>query len=344
MQQATKHSNDSLLWVGFHGESIENIRWNFSPGGVIFFGRNLHSDPLIGPELCFRLIRWMVDRHASSIPLAIAIDQEGGNVSRLRPWVGPTPNFKTIYDRQGLPGCRLWGGLWGEGCRRLGFNVNFAPVADCWDGHQGTGMGDRCVSDDPRIIVEAVEAYLEGLESFGVQGCLKHFPGLGGTTIDSHQGLPEITEESTLHRNVTPFIGLSRPDRLVMVAHLKTPYSEAWPLSMHPLGVAQNIAGIKGSFLPDDLEMGGCNSWSWKERIERCLLAGHDWLLVCQTEEGIRICAETLREFPKEICQPALDRSIQFRSKLKEPDLDFDAAGFENWRLRVKNEAQKYLV
>ena len=273
----------------------------------------------------------------------IAIDQEGGAVSRLRPWVGETPSFKNIFQTGGAEACYLWGSLWGEGCALLGINIDFAPVADRWDGHVGTGMGDRCVSENPQDIIVAVDAYLRGMEAHRVQGCLKHFPGLGGTLIDSHQGLPSLEDAETLALNAFPFQKLSKAHRLVMVAHLKTPASDPLPLSMHPLGAQKNQYGVEGIFIPDDLEMGGCQRWSWDERVRHCLIAGHDWMLVCQTDAGVQQCADALKTLQEELWSPARQRGWMYRDTL--PDLggdSFNTRAWKDWTQRVQAAAEKF--
>lgn len=124
-----------LLWAGFAGQDAEAVGWlPEGPGGVILFTRNLDPDPARGPARCKALLDGLQSRWGSDLPLAVAIDQEGGAVSRLRPWVGETPSFRAIWEAGGPAACEAWGRLWGEGLAMLGFTVDFAPVADLWDG------------------------------------------------------------------------------------------------------------------------------------------------------------------------------------------------------------------
>ena len=338
----TSHPSEGILWAGFQGRRVEEVANEIQPGALILFGRNLNPDPERGPAECFEMIQGLKHRWGQHAPLPIAIDQEGGVVSRLRPWVGETPSFKRIYEIGGADNCYLWGSLWGEGCALLGINIDFAPVADRWDGHVGTGMGDRCVSENPQDVVLAVESYLRGLEAHHVQGCLKHFPGLGGTLMDSHQALPSIDDDETLKLNAVPFQKLSKPQRLVMVAHLKTPLSDPLPFSMYSLGARKNPYGVGGIFIPDDLEMGGCQMWSWEERVRSCLMAGHDWLLVCQTDKGLQQCAEALKTVEEDAWAPALQRAYAYRRSL--PDLgegSFNTSAWSDWIRRVRIAAEK---
>ena len=220
----------------------------------------------------------------------------------------------------------------------LGFNVDFAPVLDLWDGHPGAGIGDRAASDQPSEAAAAAGAFLHGLESTGVRGCLKHFPGLGGTTLDSHQGLPALGDSAGVARNAEAFIPLAHPDRLVMVAHLRTPATGAIPASLHRGSVADNPWGIQGRFLPDDLEMGGCADWSWDDRVRLSLAAGHQWLLVCQTPEGWTACAEAAGRLPEPLWAPALEATRSMRRHLP-PAPPFEPQAWKAWVARLQTAA-----
>lgn len=329
-------ASDGLLWMGFDGMDAPGVPEDLSPGGVILFARNLDPDPASGPARCKALLDALQARLGRERTLAVAIDQEGGAVSRLRPWVGATPALRRIWTSRGAAGCEAWGRMWGEGLALLGFNVDFAPVADLWDGNRDAGIGDRAASADAAEVAAAVGAFLHGLESKGVRGCLKHFPGLGGTTVDSHLGLPELADRGRVDRNAEPFVALSNEDRLVMVAHLKTPLSEL-PASLHRGSVAENPWGVRGRFLPDDLEMGGCAAWDWEARARLSLEAGHEWLLVCQSGAGVRACGEAAARLPAPAVEAALRRNRAMRDNLRLHESGpLDSGAWKDWLDRIK--------
>lgn len=334
-------SPQHLLWTGFNGLDAAAVDLPFRPGGIVLFARNLDPDPEVGPARCRALIDGLQARFGADLPLAVALDQEGGAVSRLRPWTGPTPSLRQLWTRGGAEACAAWGRLWGEGLGHLGFNVDFAPVLDLWDGHPGAGIGDRAASAIPAEAAAAAGAFLHGLESTGVRGCLKHFPGLGGTTLDSHLGLPALADQSQVDRNAAAFIPLAHPDRLVMVAHLRTPASAPLPASLHRDSVAANPWGIQGRFLPDDLEMGGCADWSWDDRVRLSLEAGHQWLLVCQTSAGWEACAEAAGRLPESLWAPALAATRAMRRHLPSPG-PFDPQAWKSWIGRLKAAAGRF--
>lgn len=329
-------ASDGLLWMGFDGMDAPGVPEDLAPGGVILFARNLDPDPVTGPARCKALLDSLHGRFSGERTLAVAIDQEGGAVSRLRAWVGATPSLRRIWSAQGAAGCETWGGLWGEGLAQLGFNVDFAPVSDLWDGNADAGIGDRAPSADPSETAQAVGAFLHGLEAKGVRGCLKHFPGLGGTSVDSHLGLPELADPGQVDRNARPFVALGNEDRLVMVAHLKTPLSDL-PASFHRGSVADNPWGVRGRFLPDDLEMGGCAAWDWDARARLSLEAGHEWLLVCQSGAGVRACADAAATLPTPMVAAALTKNRAMRSNLRLHEKGpLDQQAWNAWVERVK--------
>lgn len=318
-----------LLWIGIPGLDVPALGAFPEPGGIVLFGRNLDPDPASGPERCHALTLELQAQWGPRVPLVVAIDQEGGRVSRLLPWVGETPGLHEIWRSGGAEACETWGQLWGEGLRLLGINTDFAPVADLYS--EGGAMGERSASELPLEAAMAAGAFLHGLEGAGVRGCLKHFPGLGGTRLDSHVGLPERAETDEMDRHLMAFRMLAHADRLVMVAHLKTPWSGDLPASLHPGHAAQNPWGVRGRWITDDLEMGGVAAWDWKERIRLAVGAGHEALLVCQTEAAVQAAAEALNEIPvpagpRPVLPPACGR----------PGSRFDRQGWDRWVEKVR--------
>lgn len=325
-------SAQDVLWMGFDGLDAESFPEGFTPGGIVVFAKNLDPDPVAGPLRLRRMLDGLQERLG---PLAVAIDQEGGAVSRLKTWVGPTPNLRDLWLAGGAEACRTWGGLWGRGLRLLGIGVDFAPVADRFDGHLGTGLERRCASEDPLEAAMAAGAFLEGLEATGVRGCLKHFPGLGGTRVDSHKALPEILDPGMLQANLVPFQMLAHADRLVMVGHVKTPHSEGLPSSLYPGSVARNPWGVQARWVPDAMEMGGCAVLDWEARVRLALEAGHEAILVCMPHAEVVACAEALGRLAPECWREAALRFRQLRDRLA-PALPWDAAAWSAWVAEVQ--------
>ncbi len=330
----------SAIWMGLAGPDAAPVPMDPEPGGVVLFARNLDPDPEHGPARCHALIRDLQDRWGRDLPLAVAIDQEGGPVSRLKAWVGETPSFRRIWTASGAAGAEAWGRLWGEGLGRLGFNIDFAPLVDLYDGIPGTGLGERRAAEDPQEAAEAAAAFLRGLEGQGVKGCLKHFPGLGGTRVDSHKSLPELTDPAVVERALGPFRALAKPDRLVMVAHVRTPWSDGLPASLHRGHAAGNPWGVEAAWVTDDLEMGAVDAWPWPERVRRAIGAGHLALLVCQSPAALAEASAALRALPAADLEASLQAGLRFRRGLPRPSGDgFDAPAWRAWVRRVEAAA-----
>jgi beta-N-acetylhexosaminidase len=95
--------------------------------------------------------------------------------------------------------------------------------------------------------------------------------------------------------------------------------------------VADNPWGTRARWLPDDLEMGGCQDWDWPERVRRCLEAGHQALLVCQTPAGIAACARAAEQLPEALWRPALAGFMALRRNLRAGPARFSRTAWRAW-------------
>jgi beta-N-acetylhexosaminidase len=334
-----KSNKSELLWRGIWGLDELDLAAP-QAGGVVIFARNLDEDQDTGPKRLFNLNQAIQSQWGSEYPVAIAIDQEGGKVSRLKKWVGDTPSLRQIWLNGGAEGCELWGRLWGRGLGLLGISVDFAPVIDLFDGNEDTGLGNRCAGEDPEAVCRAGSAFLNGLESTGVRGCLKHFPGLCGTQVDSHHAMPSINDSSIITKNLKPFLRLANQDRLMMVAHLQTPDSNGLPASLHRGHVADNPWGVVARWIPDDMEMGGCQAPDWHTRARLAIEAGHLALLVCQTPEAVRQASEAAEALDDTLASNAIEAFRALRKTLKPMPDSFDRVAWESWVDEIKEQAQ----
>src|SRR5437773_4611167 len=166
-------------------ELVEEIK----PGGVILFGRNVDS-----PEQ----VRGLLDgvRALSPVPPLFGIDQEGGLVDRLREIFTPMPSARAIRQHGDLAGVRTLGRVTGELLRRLGFNLNFAPVMSIMTEQRdllSNGLYSRSYGRSPGEVLGYTTVYMRGLQGTGCLGCLKHFPGIGAGEVDSHMAMPVVS-------------------------------------------------------------------------------------------------------------------------------------------------------
>jgi beta-N-acetylhexosaminidase len=274
------------LMIGLPGpalgrEDAERLK-RLGPGGVILFLRNLES-----VRQTTELLREL--RQLLPYPLLFALDQEGGRVSRLQPWVGKTPTAAALA-RAGSEAARDFGRATAAGLRSLGFNVDFAPVVDLSAEEATNGIGDRSFGTDPQQATQLAGAFLDALQRQGVAGCLKHFPGLGPTCVDSHECLPTAaTAREELERSdLVPYRRMAGRAASVMVAHAHYPALDpepGLPASLSPLvvtGLLREEVGFRGLVVSDDLEMGAVAPLDVDGAAAvRAMAAGCDLLLYC---------------------------------------------------------------
>ncbi len=186
-------------------------------GGYVFFARNLTS-----VEQGRALTDAMRARANRLLPPVIAIDQEGGRVVRLRDGVECLPSAMAMS----ATGDTTLIAQAGEQCafdlRRMGMNVNFAPVLDLALAPQSTVIGTRSFGRDPARVIATAGAFTRGLHRGGIVATPKHFPGHGGTSVDSHLALPVIdgSLQRLATRDLAPFRAILPQCRAVMSAHI----------------------------------------------------------------------------------------------------------------------------
>ncbi len=296
-----------LFGVGLAGTAIapaeRRILERFQPWSVILFRRNLE-------DLDQVVILTEEIRRLSGSPV-LCVDQEGGPVDRFAGLLGPSISFRQAAQA-GL--ARRAGALAGEACARLGFQIDLAPVLDrLLPGASEKVLRDRCASSDPESIARAAGEFLEGLHARGVGGCVKHFPGLGRASLDTHKELPLIPEDAQEELlDLEPFRQTMEKARAVMISHAAGP--DAVPASLSAAkasGLLRDRLSFTGALFSDDLEMGALSAFG--ELPERCAAAaraGCDLLFVCSQIESYPDCVEAVA---REVSQ---DRLGEARERL----------------------------
>lgn len=280
-------------------ELIEEIK----PGGIILFGRNVETA---------EQVRKLLDdcRALVPTPLLCGIDQEGGLVDRLREIFPAMPSARALRQHGDLAGVRTLGRVTGELLRMLGLNINFAPVMSIITHERSlltNGLYSRSFGSSPGEVLGYTTVYMRGLQARGVLGCLKHFPGIGAGTVDSHIEMPMVplSRDDLLAQDLAPYIELfQREDdrvRVVMVSHGGFPFIDIKkgttggliePASISP-GIVTNLLrkelGYNHLVVTDDLEMGAiAKQFEIEDASVKAFAAGEDMLLICATPETIR--------------------------------------------------------
>jgi beta-N-acetylhexosaminidase len=255
------------------------------PWGLIVFKRNVQS-----PQQVLALTRSF--REAVGRDAPVLVDQEGGRVQRLGPphWPAYPPGalYGRIYRQDaaaGLKAARLGALLIASDLRAVGIDVDCLPLADVPAGDADPVIGDRAYGTDPGQVAALAAAVAEGLLAGGVLPVVKHLPGHGRATADSHLKLPVVeTDRATLERtDFAPFRALADLP-LGMTAHVVfsavDPVAPATTSAIMVGEVIRRFIGFSGLLMGDDVSMGAL-SGSLAERARASLQAGCDMVLHC---------------------------------------------------------------
>lgn len=250
-------------------------------GGVLFLRHNSRTR---------EGVEGLAERFRAANPNAwLAIDQEGGFVQRLTQDMGYTdiPTAAQLAEMGPVRAASVFESA-AEELIGSGFNMNLAPVADLYqDGNEIIARWDRAFGSDPAIVAEWCGLFIEIMERQGIACALKHFPGHGRSSGDSHDGFVDLTE-SWSFEEVAPFAQLIDSDHahLVMGGHLINrridPSGAPVTLSRPALhGLLRETMRFDGAVITDDLDMGAIrNHYSREEAITGALAAGNDLLLL----------------------------------------------------------------
>ena len=314
-----------LFMVGFTGTAIIKELAAFlkatSPGGVIFFKRNLETVEQI-VELTNGLQK--LSPHS---PLLIAIDQEGGRVSRL-------PLEFTIF-----PPCRQLGecrsselaysaaSTIAKELRAVGINMNMAPVLDVNTNSDNPVIGDRAFGGMPDLVGEMGVATIAGLQENRVVACGKHFPGHGDTATDSHKALPVV--EAVRHRleetELPPFQQAIRSGvASLMTAHvLYRSLDPDAPATLSPAVIQRLLREelcYDGVVFTDDLEMHAIIDHDGiGEAAVRAFVAGCDVLLICKDQDRVMAAMQAMEQAVQDgrITHDRMQQSLARVARLK---------------------------
>ena len=281
----------------------EELVARFGLANFILFRRNIESPAQLA-GLCAALTR-CCGEHGLGQPL-IAIDQEGGTVSRLPP---PFSQFGDAREIEGaddpLAAARRYARTCGQELRQVGINMNLAPVLDVCPGRDGAWfMARRCLGSDPRAVARLGAAIVEELQRTGVAACAKHFPGLGSARLDPHEVAFAIDKEEKdlLREDLLPFaaaieVGVAA----VMTSHtVYAAFDGQRPATLSKevcTKLLRNKLGFSGVLITDDLEMGAiAGQIPVPQAAVRAFAAGADLLLICENQEHVAATCRLLAE------------------------------------------------
>jgi beta-N-acetylhexosaminidase len=317
VRSMSKTSNDigQHLFIGLPGLELDRANRRLlntiQPGGIVLFARNINT-----PDQLLALVRAL--RHELPHRPIIAIDQENQCVNRLRSIIGELPGIAELKSSGHPARVEDFGQAVGQTLRQFGIDLDFAPVFDLerFSDSVDNALRERCWGKTAAEVIAWAGAFLDGLERAGVVACPKHFPGLGGAALDSHERLPTIRDDIT--EDIEPYRHFIGRLSAVMVGHGQYPAFDNRPASLsHAIitNLLRRQLGFTGLVLTDDLEMGAIQSF--EHAVVEALEAGADMLLVCHNPEKILAAHEALSRgrINSERFAESQQRLQQFRSK-----------------------------
>ena len=256
-------------------------------GGLIYFDQNIQSEAQL-KEMLENTARY------AKYPLFLAVDEEGGTVSRIGSSIGPKTDSAGAIGETGNPeNAYQAGAAMGAALYGLGFNVDFAPVADLAN-VEGSIMEGRAYGSDVSVVSSFVNSMVRGLQEQKVSACLKHFPGMGSATEDTHDGKvsTDRTAEQFWAEELAVFqAGINEGADMVMVSHMAAPAltgdNEPSIFSRTLVtGILREQMGFQGVIITDALDMGAISQYyAADEASIMAVLAGCDMLLMPEDYE-----------------------------------------------------------
>lgn len=266
------------------GETTKQALKDMPVGGILYSKPNLTSKDQVKTMLA------NVQSY-SAIPLFLTCDEEGGRVNRLMSTVGTTYIGPMLdYKDQGMDAAYENAYTIASDMRALGFNVDMAPVADVWSNPSNTVIGDRAYSDDFDQASVLISSAVKGFHAGGVGTALKHFPGHGDTSEDSHFGAVYITKslEEIREHELLPFeAGIDAGSDMVMVGHLILSDIDALPAPFSHRIVTELLREeleFDGVVITDGLQMEAMTDYYSSGEIACSAVAAGVDMLLCPAD------------------------------------------------------------
>ena len=314
-----------MIITGFNGseynDDMDRLINEYKVGGVILFARNIEdSNQMID------LTRALQENN-NNLPLFISIDEEGGRVSRLPDDVEKFPSAFTIGLINDQQTAYENGKEIGYTLKRLGINLDYAPVLDIYSNENNTVIGDRAFSKEESIVSTMGIATMEGIEDADIIPVVKHFPGHGDTEVDSHYGLPIVykTLEELRNFEFIPFVkAIESGCDVIMVSHIiLNEVDSINPASLSKIVISDLLRkdmGFDKVVITDDMSMGAITSiMSIEEACIKSIEAGCDILLLGNAYEEIEqvINSIKLKLYNGEISEEQINKSVKRILELK---------------------------
>lgn len=344
-----------MVIVGLEGEekdfnSIEMIE-RYKVGGFIFFDRNIKDSNQL-----LKLINELKETNEGNIPLFFSVDEEGGSVSRMPDEFSKFPTNKTIGEVNNREfSCEI-GKTIGKELKAFGINMNFAPVLDINSNPQNPVIGDRSFGSYENIVSSLGVETMKGIQS-EIISVVKHFPGHGDTSVDSHVGLPVVNYDIERLKNfeLVPFTkAIEEGADIIMVAHILLPkIDEKNPATMSKSVITdllRNEMEFDGVVITDDMTMGAITeNYDIQDAAVKSVGAGADIILICHDNKKQVKVIEALKSavvdgiIPEDMVNKKVYRILKLKQRYELNNQRIETVNVEGINRRIKDTLNRYL-
>ncbi|MBL4934533.1 beta-N-acetylhexosaminidase [Clostridium sp. YIM B02515] len=323
-------------------------------GGFILLGQNVKDTNQV-----LNLLNSLKDtnkKSGSSIPLFLGVDQEGGRIDRMSPSFEKFPTNKAIGQINNSTFSNSIGKAIGQEVKSFGFNLDFAPVLDINSNPKNPIIGDRSFGATSQVVTKLGIETMKGIRSENVIPVVKHFPGHGDTSVDSHTGLPIVNNDLARLKSfeLVPFAeAIKNNVDMMMVAHILFPKIDSkYPATMSKTiitDVLKNSMKYKGLIITDDMTMGAITSnYNIGEAAVRSVNAGSNIILVCHDFDKEVQVIEKIKAAVKDgtISQETINSSVykilQLKQKYQIADKSINTVDVKSINSLIKKTVNSY--
>ncbi len=346
-----------MLLVGIDGTVLDDQAKKMisedKVGGIILYKNNIQD-----LKSMVSLVNSMKESNSGNpTPLFMSVDQEGGKVNRMPKEYASIPSNGKVGSSNNANAAEMMGKLFAREVNSAGFNMNFAPVLDINSNPDNPVIGDRSFGSSAELVSTLGIAEMKGIASEGVVPVVKHFPGHGDTSVDSHLDLPIVnkTAEELAKLEWLPFqAAIKEGTDAVMVAHILFPNLDPdKPASLSSKIIGELLRGemnYQGLVITDDLTMGAImKNYDLAAAAVDTINAGSDILLIAHGYDNEKRVLETLLDNVKKgkIQETRIDESVYRILALKAkynlsdepvpvPDLTELNKDIKSWKLTIE--------
>lgn len=345
-----------MLMVGLEGTTVNDHTMNlirqYHVGGFILYKENMANT-----NQTLSLLNEIKSLNNGQIPLFLSVDQEGGKVNRMPEDYDEIPTNQAVGKINQPEFSFLIGALLAKQVKSVGFNMDYAPVLDINSNPQNPVIGDRSYGAEEKVVSKLGVQAMLGLQAQLVIPVVKHFPGHGDTSVDSHLDLPTVDKTINQLRRfeLLPFAAaIKNKADVVMIAHILLPHLDA----DHPASFSRSIITnllrkemkFDGVVITDDMTMGGIvKHYDIKEAAVQSVLAGSDVVMVAH---GYETAVEVINYLVSKVDDATISaglidqsvyRILQLKKKYQLVDAKISSVDVDALNENVRNVLRKYM-